>query len=88
MTCHHTGSQKHPFHAITVDEHALAAHTGHGDTVGPCPTTTASTAPGAKHGKQKHPSGKEHGAKGSKRSDPGGGKSKSHRSSHSSSSRS
>lgn len=77
--CHHTGSQKHPFHPITVDEHALAAHTGHGDTVGPCPTTSASTAPRAKHGKQKHPSGKEHGANRSQRSQHGGSKGKSHR---------
>ncbi len=86
--CHHTGSQKHPFHPITVDEHALAAHTGHGDTVGPCPTTSASTAPAAKHWKQKHPSGKKHGANHSQRSEHGGGKGKSHGSSYSSSSRS
>jgi cytoskeletal protein RodZ len=52
--CHHTGSKKHPFHPITVDEHALAAHTRHGDTAGPCPATTASTAPVAKHGQPKH----------------------------------
>src|SRR5206468_11774962 len=36
--CHHTHSQKNPFVTITVSEHALPAHLGHGDTVGPCPT--------------------------------------------------
>ena len=75
--CHHTGSQRHPFHPITVDEHALTAHTGHGDTVGPCPTTAASTTPAAKHGKQKHPGGKEQGADHSQRSEHGGGRGKS-----------
>lgn len=60
--CHHTGSQKHPFHPITVDEHAVPAHTGHGDTVGPCPATTPSTAPAGKHGKPKHSNGKARGA--------------------------
>jgi hypothetical protein len=60
--CHHTGSTKHPFHPITVDEHAVTAHTDHGDTVGACSTTT-STSAGVKHAKQKHPSGKGHGFK-------------------------
>ena len=67
--CHHTGSKKHPFHAITVDVHAVLAHTGHGDTVGPCPATTSNTAPAAKHGKPKHSSGKAKGAGGSDRSE-------------------
>jgi hypothetical protein len=69
--CHHTGSKKHPFHPITVNEHALPAHTGHGDTVGPCPATTAATAPAAKHGKPKHSSGKAKGAGRSDRSEQG-----------------
>jgi hypothetical protein len=69
--CHHTGSKKHPFHPITVDEHALPAHTGHGDTAGPCPATTPSTAPAAKHGKPKHSSGKAKGADRSDRSEQG-----------------
>jgi hypothetical protein len=70
--CHYTGSKKHPFHPITVDEHALPAHTGHGDTVGPCPASTGSTAPAAKHGNPKHPSGKARGADRSDRSEQGG----------------
>jgi hypothetical protein len=36
--CHHTGSKKHPFHTITVDQHAVGAHLRHGDTPGACPT--------------------------------------------------
>jgi cytoskeletal protein RodZ len=69
--CHHTGSTKHPFHPITVDENAVPAHTGHGDTVGPCPAITASTGPAAKHGKPKHSSGKAKGAGRSERSEQG-----------------
>jgi hypothetical protein len=34
--CHHTHSQHNPFVTITVSEHALPAHLGHGDTVGAC----------------------------------------------------
>ena len=79
--CHHTGSKKHPFHPITVDEHALAAHTGHGDTVGPCPATTPSNAPAAKHGKPKHSGGNAKGAGRSQRSEQGrnNGNGQSHR---------
>ena len=79
--CHHTGSTKHPFHPITVDEHAVPAHTGHGDTVGPCPATTASTAPAAKHGKPTHSGGKAKGAGRSDRSEQGrkNGNGQSHR---------
>ncbi len=79
--CHHTGSQKHPFHPITVDEHALAAHTGHGDTVGPCPATTPSAVPAAKHGKSKHSGGNAKGAGRSQRSEQGrnNGNGQSHR---------
>ncbi len=43
--CHHTGSWKHPFHAIRVDEHALTAHTAHGDSVGACPAAPADATP-------------------------------------------
>jgi cytoskeletal protein RodZ len=79
--CHHTGSQKHPFHPITVDEHAVPAHTGHGDTVGPCPATTPSTAPAAKHGRPKHSDDKARGAGRSQRSEQGrnNGNGQSHR---------
>ena len=41
--CHHTPSQKNPFVTITVSVHALPAHLGHGDTVGPCPEQAPST---------------------------------------------
>jgi len=69
--CHHTGSNTHPFHPISVDEHAVPAHTGHGDTVGPCPATTSSAAPAAKHGKPKHSGGRAKGAGRSERSEQG-----------------
>jgi len=55
MLCHHTGSWKHPFHAIRVDEHAVAAHTAHGDAVGACPGTLAGATPPSKHEKQISP---------------------------------
>jgi hypothetical protein len=79
--CHHTGSKKHPFHPITVDEHALPAHTGHGDTVGPCPAAAASAAPAAKHGKPKQFNGKARAARRSHRSEQGwrNGSDQSHR---------
>jgi hypothetical protein len=51
--CHHTGSTNHPFHEISVDEHAVDAHTQHGDTVGPCPAVVPTpTATTAHHGKK------------------------------------
>jgi hypothetical protein len=46
--CHHTHSQKHPFVTITVSEHALPAHLGHGDTVGACSEQQGSTETQAK----------------------------------------
>jgi hypothetical protein len=55
MLCHHTGSWKHPFHAISVDEHAVTAHTAHGDTLGACPATPADGTPPTKHEKQISP---------------------------------
>lgn len=55
MLCHHTGSWKHPFHAITVDEHAVTAHTAHGDTLGACPSTPVDGKPPTKHEKQISP---------------------------------
>jgi hypothetical protein len=49
--CHHTGSAKHPFHEISVDEHAVDAHTGHGDTLGACPAAPPAATTAAHHGK-------------------------------------
>jgi hypothetical protein len=48
--CHHTHSQKHPFVTITVSGNALAAHQGHGDTIGPC-SAASTTKKAAPHGK-------------------------------------
>ena len=55
MLCHHTGSWKHPFNAISVDEHAVSAHTAHGDTLGACPATPADGTPPTKHEQQISP---------------------------------
>ena len=41
--CHHTHSQHNPFVTITVSEHALPAHLGHGDTIGACSEQQGST---------------------------------------------
>jgi hypothetical protein len=62
--CHHTHSQHNPFVTITVSEHALPAHLGHGDTVGPCPPqgTTGAQGPAEVHGN----SGSTHGHQGDK----------------------
>ena len=41
--CHHTGSKKHPSHALTINRHAWPAHARHGDTLGPCTKSPAQT---------------------------------------------
>jgi hypothetical protein len=64
VICHHTGSRKHLFHPISVDENSVAAHIRHGDTRGNCPsapaspprTTTHGRPPWA-HGQKNHPRG-------------------------------
>jgi hypothetical protein len=42
--CHHTHSNKHPMHTISVSSAAVAKHMlKHGDTLGPCPATAPTT---------------------------------------------
>ena len=63
--CHHTHSAKHPFVTITVSRNALPAHLRHGDTIGPCSTTsTAETANAsqARNGKAAKKGKKDNGA--------------------------
>lgn len=66
--CHHTHSQHNPFVTITVSEHALPAHLGHGDTVGPCPAqgTTGAQGPAEKPAKVHDKSASGHGHQGGK----------------------
>ena len=85
--CHHTHSQKNPFVTITVSVHALPAHLGHGDTVGPCSEQGATAT--KKHGKapkvhqnRGHHGDKSHGAKGSKPAKGNHGLAKGHSRSH------
>src|SRR2546426_12665899 len=72
--CHHTRSQKNPFVTITVSEHALPAHLGHGDTVGPCLPRSLTPKQGEKlanqHGKAEHHSNGQQ--KGNKKGHVGG----------------
>ena len=50
IVCHHTRSKKNPHKTITVGASAAPAHLRHGDTLGPCPTTSNVTA----HSKKAH----------------------------------
>lgn len=43
VICHHAGPTKTI--TITVDEHAVPAHLGHGDLIGPCPVAEAPVPP-------------------------------------------
>lgn len=59
--CHHTHSQKNPFVTITVSRNALPAHLGHGDTIGPCPTSKSKKANAPHQRKGTHATkGKKH----------------------------
>jgi len=44
VICHRTKSKKKPFHTISVSSSAVPAHRRHGDTLGPCPTSSHSTS--------------------------------------------
>jgi hypothetical protein len=59
--CHHTHSQHNPFVTITVSEHALPAHLGHGDTVGACTPQQGSTETQSGEPKKEKPSHESHG---------------------------
>jgi hypothetical protein len=70
--CHHTHSQHNPFVTITVSEHALPAHLGHGDTVGPCPPQGTTGAQGPVETPKVHANGhSSHGHQGGKGSGKG-----------------
>jgi hypothetical protein len=80
--CHHTHSQKNPFVTITVSEHAVPAHLGHGDTVGACSQQQGATekakTKGPKtersaHQNRGHQGGKSHGHHSGKPSGAGAG---------------
>jgi hypothetical protein len=64
VICHHTGSWKHPFHPISVDEHSVTAHTRHGDTLGNCPSAPASAPRTSTHGKPPWAHGRKEHARG------------------------
>ena len=61
--CHRTHSKKHPRVTITVGNAAVPAHLRHGDTLGPCPTGTSSSANTGHNGDkgQKHGHGHDNG---------------------------
>ena len=59
--CHHTHSQHNPFVTITVSEHALPAHLGHGDTVGACSEQQGSTETHTGKPKKEKPAHQSHG---------------------------
>jgi hypothetical protein len=59
--CHRTHSKKHPWVKITVSNHALKAHLGHGDTFPPCSTQPAAkTRHGKGHGHGNGAAGSKH----------------------------
>ena len=81
--CHHTHSQHNPFVTITVSQHALPAHLGHGDTIGACSaqqqgsTETQVQTEAPQHGPSAHQdrgrhNGKAHAGKASKPGKSGG----------------
>jgi hypothetical protein len=59
--CHHTHSQHNPFVTITVSEHALPAHLGHGDTVGACSEQQGSADTQSGAPKKEKPAHQSHG---------------------------
>lgn len=85
VLCHRTGSKKKgnfKFHTITVDQHAVKAHTKHGDTVGACPSTTTKASTTTTTSSSSNDKGSQHGNGKSSEHGNGNGNGNGHGSDH------